>query len=852
MNIFKRLMQPLLKPSARFADVPSMASTMETSAEWDPSSAPAYSGNRISGRDVFGNLPLLIGGFIVLVLFLVVLFGPAVAPQNPYIAGQHIVPHYDSEKGEFIQPPLEPSAEYPLGTDQWGTDILSLLMHGARNTLIAAVFVTMLRVVIGLMLGALAGWNEGKAADRFVMGTIGTLNALPLLIGTIILIYALDIRRGLLVFIIALTALGWSEIAQYIRSEFMVLRKMPFIEGANATGLTGLQTAVRHVLPNILPQLLIITFLEMGAVLLLLGELAFVGVFIGGGSRIDLSEPMGPQRIFTLAEVPEWGAMLADGHRWLRAKPFVVMSPAVAFFVAIMGFNLFGEGLRRLVEKQSINTSFLLRKRMLVVIGIITLATVFILNNTGAAPWFARVAEAFNGGQAMAEIEALTALDGRGLGQEGGDATAEMLIESFEAYGLEPGGRGLEYAHLMPTTLVRPTAQPTLDLVDADGTSLASFQHQIDFGYMIEGHGGSGHVTAPVTFVGFEGDGERMNPAAYAGLDLRDRIVLLDPATTPPNFANEALIRGALGVVWMADNGRDSIRSQIQFADPDGQYMQTPTIPIMRIRPQIVDVLLTQADLAIEALTSAESADVRGEQWFTHDLDAHLSMGVELGDPISAEVPSVLGYLPGSDLDIADELVVVFTTYDGLGTDPDGTVYPAANHNASGMGLMLELIRLWDEQQLDTRRTTLFVAWGGGTLDENGAREWIADQFSVRHMRTNSVNSRVTPTILIQLDYLGAGDDLLLIHPDSSEELAVLIEETSRELGIATQRAVDSAEFSDDILTRDVRDWVSIKLANSDAPPDQDTIDRIDADRLQSLGEMLTLVLTNIVRETSY
>ncbi|MBT7782481.1 MAG: ABC transporter permease, partial [Anaerolineae bacterium] len=285
---------------------------------------PGASRGGLTWRDFLLNLPLMLGLVIVLALFLIVLFGPIFAPQNPYIAGQHIVPHYDAEKEEFLRPPLEPSEEYPLGTDRWGTDLLSLLLHGARNTLIASTFITMVRLFLGLMLGGYAGWNEGKTSDKLIMSLVGVINSIPMLISSMILIFALDIRKGLPVFIISLSIIGWTEIAQYIRSEFLVLRKMPFIEGARSLGARGLHTAVRHIIPNILPQLLVIAFLEMGAVLMLLGELGFVGVYIGGGHQIGITEIMAPTEIFTLAEVPEWGAMLAEGYIWLRSKPFVI------------------------------------------------------------------------------------------------------------------------------------------------------------------------------------------------------------------------------------------------------------------------------------------------------------------------------------------------------------------------------------------------------------------------------------------------------------------------------------------------------------------------------------------------
>ncbi len=374
-------------------------------------SAPAGARGRIRPRDLFFNLPLLFGFFIVLGLFLIVLFGPVWAPNNPYIGGQHIVPHYDFAREEFISPPLPPSEEFPLGTDRWGNDLLSLLMHGARNTLVACSFITMVRIALGLILGGIAGWNEGGTSDQLIMGSIGVITSVPTLISSMILIFALDIRRGLPVFIIALSVIGWAEIAQYIRSEFMVLRQMPYIEGAQATGLTGLGIAVRHIVPNILPQLLVITFLEMGAVMMLLGELGFVGVYIGGGTTFAREIDPFTVQILTVVEVPEWGAMLAEGFRWLRSKPFVVFPPAAAFFLAVVGFNSLGEGLRRLIEGSSINTSFLLKKRMVLVLAALVLATIFILNNTGAAPWFAKVAGAYRGGAAYEHVEALAEME---------------------------------------------------------------------------------------------------------------------------------------------------------------------------------------------------------------------------------------------------------------------------------------------------------------------------------------------------------------------------------------------------------------------------------------------------------
>jgi ABC-type dipeptide/oligopeptide/nickel transport system permease subunit len=846
VNWLKRLFKLMLNPRSNVDKMPALVKSAESQGE-----APGGARGQLSWRDIVFNLPLMLGLIIVLALFIIVLFGPVWAPKNPYIAGQHIVPHYDAEKGEFIRPPLEPDSEFPLGTDRWGMDLLSLLLHGARNTLIASTFITMVRLILGVMLGGYAGWNEGKTADRIIMSLVGVTTSIPMLISSMILIFALDIRRGLSTFIIALSIIGWTEIAQYIRSEFLVLRKMPFIEGAQSLGARNLHTAVRHILPNILPQLLVLAFLEMGAVLMLLGELGFVGVYIGGGHQIAIVEIMAPTEIFTLAEVPEWGAMLADGYLWLRSKPFVVVPPAAAFFISIIGFTSLGEGMRRLVEKRSLNTAFLLRKEMLLVIAGITAATIFIMNNTGAAPWFSKVAQAFNTEETIMHIEALSEMNGRSVAQPGGQEAADYIQGKFEEYGLDPGWKRLSYTYPLETTIAQPIEQPVFALVDASGSVIQSFQHQIDFGYVIEGHGGSGDTQLPITFIGFDGD-EYPEWADYQGLDLQDKIVLLQKGNAPADFPTEAFLHGARGILWITGNDRDDVRSQIQWANPEGDYQKNPTIPIYRIRPGVAASILEQAGVTWDALSSG-TVDIqqRGDGWFASDLDVRVQMSLQLGEPQDIEIPCVMGYRVGSDLDVATELVVLFVNYDGLGTDPDGTLYPAANHNASGVGMLLEIARLWDEQELDTRRSVLFVAWSGAQLDNDGAREFFEDHFNFRHLITTNPNDRVVPALMLQLDYVGAGGDELLIHPDSSPELIALFEETAQEFEIPVFIDAETEDFSTDVITRRFP-WVSLRWSNAGILPTEDSFENISEEKVQSLGEALSLALTKIVRETDY
>jgi len=853
MEFLKNVLGQLLNPRSHLERL--YRSDLEAGAD-TTSSVPIVTRGRLRPRHIVRNFPLLIGTALVAGLFLLAVFGPLWAPKNPYIASAHIVPHYDFQQDEYIRPPLPPSDEYPLGTDRWGNDLLSLMMHGARNTLVACAFITMVRILVGLILGGVAGWNEGKTFDQAVMALVVVITSVPILISSMILIYALDIRKGLPVFIIALSVIGWAEIAQYIRSEFLVLRRAPFIEGARATGLSGFATAVRHVLPNVLPYLLVITFLEMGAVMMLLGELGFIGVFIGGGSRIPVvTDPLdlGSYDLVGIPDVPEWGVILAEGFRFLRYKPFVVLPPALAFFISVVAFNTMGEGLRRLINQAGFSTGFLLRKRMVLVIAGLTLATLFIMNNTGPAPWYQRVADAFSGDQAYEHIEILAEMEGRASGQPSGDRAAAYIAEKFEAYGLEPGRRRTSYIDYLETRVVRPLEQPYLALLDSEGRPLQEFRHQLEFGFVIDGHGGSGDVTAPLTFVGFELEPGQYNWESFKGLDLRDRVVVLMQGNAPPDFATEALIRGARGVLWIAGDGRDDIRSQIQLADSDQRYLVQPNIPIYRVRPSVAAALFAPSGVALtELLLHDEAVDQSGPGWFTKDQSATVRLALHLSEPQDIEVPCVLGHKLGSDYDLGDQVVVVFASYDGLGLDPDGTLYPAANHNASSIGLLLEIARLWQQQELNARRSVVFVAWGGGQLDDSGAREYLNNRNNYPSLSARSMYRDFAPAVIVQPDYVGAGGEALFIHPDSDQRLSSLLKETATEAGLTVVSEQETVLPHDQLVNSRRTDWLHFTWSDPDIPPDQDTLDHIDPTKLQAVGEALSLALTQIVRQANY
>jgi Zn-dependent M28 family amino/carboxypeptidase len=230
-------------------------------------------------------------------------------------------------------------------------------------------------------------------------------------------------------------------------------------------------------------------------------------------------------------------------------------------------------------------------------------------------------------------------------------------------------------------------------------------------------------------------------------------------------------------------------------------------------------------------------------------------MSLTLSEPQGVEIPCVLGYVPGSDYDLAGQLVILYAPYDGLGVDPNGTVYPAADHNASGVAVLLEIARLWQEQNLDARRSVMFVAWGGGQLQDPGAERFIRQSANFRHLPATALNK---PALIFQLEGVGAGgpssEGDLWIHPQSNRHLAELVEETAAEVGVPVVYGEGDAlpgGAKHSMVTGRIPS-VYLAWSNPSVAPDRDTLERIEPDRLSAVGEALALALTKVVRQTSY
>jgi peptide/nickel transport system permease protein len=248
---------------------------------------------------------------------------------------------YDQSIPSGIIPPTSPDRAHLLGTDGLGRDQLSRLIHGSRISLEVGVVAEAIAVLIGTMLGALAGYVGGRI-DAALMRLADLIFAFPETLIALAIIAAVPepetapILKYLphpsvgVVFLV-LGGLGWAKIARLVRGEILRLRDREFARAAEALGANGWRVVARHLLPNALGPLIVAATLGIGGNILMEAYLSFLGV----GARPPL---------------PSWGIMVTEGQAYFLTKPWVAVAPGVAILLVVVGFNLLGDGVRDLLE----------------------------------------------------------------------------------------------------------------------------------------------------------------------------------------------------------------------------------------------------------------------------------------------------------------------------------------------------------------------------------------------------------------------------------------------------------------------------------------------------------------------
>jgi peptide/nickel transport system permease protein len=258
------------------------------------------------------------GGLLVVMVFGAILV-PAVARQDPLaiddVLGARLIgPLSIDDAGRF----------HLLGTDRFGRDLFVRMMLAGRLSLAIGVVGSAVAGLIGLAIGAAAGWWRG-ALDRAAMALSDAMLAIPRLI--LLLLCAALWRPGTATVVVVLAATGWMGVARLVRAEVIGARTQPWTDAANAVGSTPLRVLWRHVLPNALGPAIVATTLGVGNAILLESGLAFLGLGV---------QP--PQ--------PSWGNMIAGGRDLIVTAPWVAIAPGLALILTVLGCTLLGDAWR--------------------------------------------------------------------------------------------------------------------------------------------------------------------------------------------------------------------------------------------------------------------------------------------------------------------------------------------------------------------------------------------------------------------------------------------------------------------------------------------------------------------------
>jgi peptide/nickel transport system permease protein len=271
---------------------------------------------------IFFRDPLAVTGlFIIFVVLLIGLLAPLIAPYPDQGQGAaHLATRFAS-----------PSASHLLGCDNYGRDVLSRIMFGARIPLLIGALVIGGCLAIGVPLGGIAGYYGGRL-DELIMRITDVFLAFPNVL--LAMAFVAFIGPGLRNVIIALIISWWPWYTRIVRGVAISLRERPYIEAAQTMGVPRLMTVFRHILPGAMGPIIVQASIDLGSVILAAAALSFIG--------------LGAQ-----PPTAEWGLMVNEGREFILSQWWIATFPALAMFVLVLGANLVGDGLRDVLDPRS-------------------------------------------------------------------------------------------------------------------------------------------------------------------------------------------------------------------------------------------------------------------------------------------------------------------------------------------------------------------------------------------------------------------------------------------------------------------------------------------------------------------
>jgi peptide/nickel transport system permease protein len=287
------------------------------------------------------NIPLFLGLLVTGFTLFIAFAGPGIAPRNP-LEEKRVI---QVDGGKFINAPYPPFKVpgYPLGSDSNGRDVLSQVLWALRPTLMLVGYVALLRLLVGTVLGLLAGWHTNNRIGALINGLIGASLSMPILMVALAVVALTSATWQPWSFVLGLLLTGWADSARLVREQTRITRGQLFVEASRALGQNNFEIVVNHILRQVLPFIWMLLAFEISSTLLVTAGLGFLGYYVGGEVWIWISDTEAAR----LGGMPELGQMLSGVNEDIYTSPWKLFASGTLIFITVLGFNLLGEGLRR-------------------------------------------------------------------------------------------------------------------------------------------------------------------------------------------------------------------------------------------------------------------------------------------------------------------------------------------------------------------------------------------------------------------------------------------------------------------------------------------------------------------------
>ena len=650
------------------------------------------------------NYPLILGTLILIFLLLVSIYPESFSGTDPY--GKQRLEFISSESGnKIVTPPIPPGKDYPWGTDNIGRDVRSLLAFGCYTTMTLALSISTGRLLIALPL-AIAAAYKIKIAQWIIKQFNILFSAFPLLILTLLLS---SIRLfsdlsgsewGVIAFL--LTILGWSKMSYILMQRVKEVLGEDFIEGEVAVGKNRWEIALQNIIPHIIPSIIVQFFLEIAIVLLTLAQLGIFRIVLGGGYFVGLFGDLNVPISF------DWPSMLSLANVYMVGGQYwLVLYPTLAFALAIIGFNLFGEGLKIEFNKRTSKVISFIRKmpanlsplRLLYEIKnfkdykkpvirkfvVIAILLVFVLFPRPYNPL------RFEADIAVSNVEEISndKYNGRLSGTDDNKKLAQHIVDVLKEYGIEPYNGSYIHEFNIEQSINYYDAQL---IVNSDDKQL-ELDYRNDF-----------YVTTPWDVDGtFEAE-YLPNEEVFKHRDLsttekwRSKIAIIDN-------------RG-LGETEMI-----SLRNRLSF-----YFRPAGIIFIEDWLSRNNKFKVTRINRHFDSTFVIIMASDKGSELLgLKNINISFKSDVTLHENVKGT--NVIGIIKGSSDSTEEEKIIIGSSLDYLGNDKD-TMYSGTTASG-GVAMELEVARVLVKSGLKPKRDIIFAFWDGTYNVDRGSKDFI-------------------------------------------------------------------------------------------------------------------------------